>query len=155
MSSYYEALPIYRAALDTAVAVDSAAQRFPKGHKYMLNSRLREATADILLGVARANRRADRAQALVGLCDRVEEEAAPAPGNGGEGIRFVRGVRAGRQSGGGPRSAGRSVASIDRLEAAARAGAVAGAVKRRRLAWLLERPAAVAPDPDCTKERSS
>ena len=73
MSSYYEALPIYRAALDTAVAVDRAVQRFGKGHKYTLGAQLRTAPADILIGVARSNRRDGRAEALVLLCDRIEE----------------------------------------------------------------------------------
>jgi len=73
MASYYEALPIYRAALDCAVAVDAAVMRFSKGHKYTLGARLRDTAADILLGVARANRREGRAQALEALCDRIED----------------------------------------------------------------------------------
>jgi hypothetical protein len=36
MSSYYEALPIYKAAMDVAVRVDAVVQRFGKGHKYTL-----------------------------------------------------------------------------------------------------------------------
>ncbi len=38
MQSYYEALPIFRAAMDAAVRVDAALQRFPKGHKHLLGS---------------------------------------------------------------------------------------------------------------------
>ena len=40
MPSYYEALPIYKAAMD--VAVRGVVQRFAKRHKYMLGGRLRE-----------------------------------------------------------------------------------------------------------------
>ncbi len=35
MASYYEALPIFRAAMDCAVRVDAAVQKFPKGQKYI------------------------------------------------------------------------------------------------------------------------
>ena len=73
MASYYEALPIFRAAMDCAVRVDAAVQKFPKGHKYTLGARLRNTTADIVLDVARANRREGRAEALATLTDRVEE----------------------------------------------------------------------------------
>ena len=73
MASYYEALPIFRAAMDCAVRVDAAVQRFPKGHKYTLGSQMRAACAEILLLVARGNRRAERARWLPVLCDRVEE----------------------------------------------------------------------------------
>ncbi|MEO7330600.1 MAG: four helix bundle protein [Minicystis sp.] len=73
MPSYYEALPIYRAAMDCAVGVDAAVQRFPKGHKYTLGARLRNIAADIVLGVARAIRREGRAQALAALTDRIED----------------------------------------------------------------------------------
>jgi hypothetical protein len=33
MPSYYEALPIFRTAMDSAVRVDRAVLRFPKGHE--------------------------------------------------------------------------------------------------------------------------
>ena len=56
--AHYEALPIFRAAMDAAVRVDRAVQRFPKGHKYALGTKLRDASADIIVLVARANRRA-------------------------------------------------------------------------------------------------
>jgi hypothetical protein len=42
MPSYYEALPIYKVAMDVAVGVDAVVQRFAKGHKYTLGGRLRE-----------------------------------------------------------------------------------------------------------------
>ena len=33
MPSYYEALPIYKVAMDVAVRVDAVVQRFAKSHK--------------------------------------------------------------------------------------------------------------------------
>jgi hypothetical protein len=33
-SSYYEALPIYKVAMDIAVRLDAVLQSFAKGHKY-------------------------------------------------------------------------------------------------------------------------
>jgi hypothetical protein len=71
--SYYEALPIYKAAMDVVVRIDGAVQRFAKGHKYTLGARLRETTVDIVVLIARCNRRAERARELPVLCDRVEE----------------------------------------------------------------------------------
>lgn len=62
MPRYYEALPIYKAAMDVAVQVDAVVQRFAKGHKYTLGSRLRDATLDIVMLIARCNRRAERAR---------------------------------------------------------------------------------------------
>jgi dTDP-D-glucose 4,6-dehydratase len=53
MPSYYEALPIYKVAMDVAVRVDAVVQRFGKGHKYTLGGRLRETTLDIVMLIAR------------------------------------------------------------------------------------------------------
>jgi hypothetical protein len=69
MPSYYEALPIFRAAMDCAVKVDAAVQKFPKSHKYVLGNQLHQAASDILLLVARSNRRAERARWLPVLGD--------------------------------------------------------------------------------------
>jgi hypothetical protein len=60
MPSYYEALPIYKAATD----VDTVVQRLSKGHKYTLGGRLRETGFDVVVLVARCNRRAERAREL-------------------------------------------------------------------------------------------
>jgi hypothetical protein len=49
MPSYYEALPIYKVAMDVAVRVDAVVQRFAKGHKYTLGGRLRETTLDVVM----------------------------------------------------------------------------------------------------------
>ena len=73
MSSYYEALPIYRVAMDVVVRIDRAVQRIPKGQKYVLGARLRDGSLDVVLLIARGNRRAERARWLPVLCDRIEE----------------------------------------------------------------------------------
>ncbi len=73
MASYYESLPIFRAAMDCAVRVDAVVMRFPKGHKFTLGARLRDTPADVLLLVARANRRTGRAESLAALCDQIED----------------------------------------------------------------------------------
>jgi 23S rRNA-intervening sequence protein len=71
--SYYEGLPIYRAAMDVTVKVDRLLQRFPKGQKYSLGTQLRTATVEVVTLVARANRRTDRDRLLAVLCDRIED----------------------------------------------------------------------------------
>jgi hypothetical protein len=53
MPSYYEALPIYKVAMDVAVRVDAVVQCFAKGHKYTLGGRLRETTLDVVMLIAR------------------------------------------------------------------------------------------------------
>jgi hypothetical protein len=53
MPSYYEALPIYKVAMDVALRVDAVVQRFGKGHGYTLGGRLRETTLDVVMLVAR------------------------------------------------------------------------------------------------------
>jgi hypothetical protein len=73
MTTYYEALPICKAAMDVAVLVDAVVQRLAKGHKYTLGARLRETAFDIVVLFARCNRRAERARELPLLCDRIEE----------------------------------------------------------------------------------
>jgi hypothetical protein len=84
MPSYYEALPIYKVAMDVAVRVDAAVRRFGKSHKYTLGGRLRETTLDVVMLIARCNRRAERERQLPLLCDRIEElklMASPAKEN--------------------------------------------------------------------------
>ena len=49
--SYYEALPIYRAAMDSVVAIDTAVRSFPRYHTYALGQRLRDASLDALVWV--------------------------------------------------------------------------------------------------------
>ena len=71
--SYYEGLPIYKAATDVVVRVDAVVRGFPRYHKYVLGSRLREAALELALLVARCNRREDRARLLPELCARVED----------------------------------------------------------------------------------
>jgi hypothetical protein len=49
MPSYYEALPIYKAAMEVAVLVNAVLQCLVKGHKYMLGGRLRETALDVVV----------------------------------------------------------------------------------------------------------
>jgi hypothetical protein len=53
MPSYYEALPIYKVAMD--------------------GGRLRETTLDVVMLIARCKRRAQQARQIPLLCDRIEE----------------------------------------------------------------------------------
>ena len=73
MPSYREAFPIYKAARDVAVRVGAVVQRFAKGHKYTPGGWLRDTTPEVVVLVARCDRRAERARELPILCDRIEE----------------------------------------------------------------------------------
>ncbi len=73
MNSYYEGLPIYRAAMDSVVLIDRVVRVFPRHHKYTLGQRLREVSLDALVWVQRANTKATRVAALPRLCGRTEE----------------------------------------------------------------------------------
>ena len=42
MSSYYEALPIYKTASDLVVLLDKIVRVFPRYHKYTIGSRMRD-----------------------------------------------------------------------------------------------------------------
>jgi four helix bundle protein len=70
---YYEALPIYKAAMDLVVALDGAVRRFSRFHKYTLGSQLRESALAVVLQVARGNQRPERDEALQLACQRAEE----------------------------------------------------------------------------------
>jgi hypothetical protein len=71
--NFYENLPIYKLATELAVRMDKVVRGFSRFHKYTLGSRLRESTLDLVLPVARANRREERVAALDLLCRQVEE----------------------------------------------------------------------------------
>jgi four helix bundle protein len=70
---YYEALPIYKAAMDLVVALDGAVRKFSRFHKYTLGSQLRESALAVVLQVARGNQRLERDEALQLACQRAEE----------------------------------------------------------------------------------
>jgi hypothetical protein len=55
VSSYYEALPISRAAMDLAVRIDKAVQCFARRHRYTLGAKLRSSSERVVVLVARAN----------------------------------------------------------------------------------------------------
>ena len=77
MPSYYEALPIYKVAMDVAVRVDAVVQRFGKGHKYTLGGRLLKTTLDVVMLVVRLIQRG----LAQGLTIEVALEAPEACGN--------------------------------------------------------------------------
>lgn len=71
--SYYEGLPVFRTAMDVVVRVDSDVRGFSKAHRYTLGAKLRDASTELPLLVARANTREGRGEALALLCRRAEE----------------------------------------------------------------------------------
>ena len=72
-SPAYAGLPIFRSAMDFAVAIDNATAQFSRRHRYGIGEELRRASLRILLSLPRANRRDGRALALRELCDAVEQ----------------------------------------------------------------------------------
>ena len=70
---YYQALPIYRAAMEAVTGVDAAVRDFPRYHKFAIGQRLRDASLEALVWVQRAHPRATRARALPRLCAAAEE----------------------------------------------------------------------------------
>ncbi len=71
--NFYENLPIYKLATELAVRMDKVVREFSRFHKYALGARLRNSALDLVLLVARANRREERVAALDLLCRQVEE----------------------------------------------------------------------------------
>jgi hypothetical protein len=69
----YEGLPIYKAAMDLVVQLDQATLRFPKRHKYAVGARLVDTATDVVMWIARSQRRDVREQALDRLCGRLDE----------------------------------------------------------------------------------
>ena len=72
-TSHYERLPIYKSAMDLALKIDGVAKKLPRYHKYTLGQELRQQAMDLVLFVARANRREDRAYWVTELCYRTED----------------------------------------------------------------------------------
>lgn len=62
MGSYFEGLPVYKATADLVVRLDRTVRGFSRYHKYTLGARQRETAAELVLLVARANRREQRAR---------------------------------------------------------------------------------------------
>ncbi len=73
MGSYYEGLPIYKAAADLVVRLDKIVRCFSRYHKYNLGTRLREKAITVVLLVARCNRKQERKTAIYQLCNEIEE----------------------------------------------------------------------------------
>lgn len=71
--SYYEGLPIFKSAMQLNASLDSVVRGFAWFHKYQLGTELRQAALEIVKLVTKANRRTERAAALVRPCDHLEE----------------------------------------------------------------------------------
>jgi hypothetical protein len=71
--SYYEALPIYRSAMDLNVHLDGVVRGFSRFHKYTLGVRLRDKALSVLTLVPQANRASTRFEVVSRICDQVEE----------------------------------------------------------------------------------
>lgn len=72
-TSYHEALPIYRAAMDTTARLDGVVRQVPRFHRHTLGTRLRDTSIEVVLLVARSNRKTGRAAALPLLCGHIED----------------------------------------------------------------------------------
>jgi len=125
MPSYSEGPPIFRTAMGVAVRVYAVAPCFAKRHEYTLGSRLPDLTMEVVMRMARCIHRVDRARRRPVLCDRVNETKVLIAGLVERGL-----------------ARGHAVA----LEAP-----TACNVKRRRLAFVFERPLPDAQKPKETR----
>ncbi|MFZ5761129.1 MAG: four helix bundle protein [Thermodesulfobacteriota bacterium] len=69
----YENLPIFRKAMELAVAVEEAVRRFPRYHKYAIGADLRHGARRLVSLIIRANSQADKVASLTELRDGSEE----------------------------------------------------------------------------------
>ena len=68
----YEHLPIYKAAMDLAICLDSVVGQFSRYHKYTTGQDLRNLSREILKLVIRANSARDKAELLPELVTQCE-----------------------------------------------------------------------------------
>ena len=73
MATYYEALPIFKSAMDLVKGLDVVVRKFPRFHKDAIGTRLREQASGVVVLISRASRAARRAAALEVLCEACEE----------------------------------------------------------------------------------
>jgi hypothetical protein len=73
MTSLYESLQIYKAALDLAVYFETVVKGFDRYNKYTIGTDLRNLSRRILILVARANTVAARKETLVEALSKIEE----------------------------------------------------------------------------------
>jgi hypothetical protein len=71
--AHYENLPVYKAALDLAIYFEKMVQFFTRYHKYTIGTDLRNASRRILVLVAKANIKQDRAEALLEALEKLDE----------------------------------------------------------------------------------
>ncbi len=56
----YEHLPIYKAAMDLTVYIETIVKNFSRYHKYTLGSDLRQQSRELVTVIIRANSRAEK-----------------------------------------------------------------------------------------------
>ena len=71
--AYYEHLPIYRKAMETAVYFENTVRHFSRYHKYTLGSELREVSRDVVKHIIKANSTRRKLPVLYKLRERLEE----------------------------------------------------------------------------------
>jgi len=73
MSTAYEGLPIYRAAIDMVVYFETIVRGFSRYHKYTSGTELRNLSYTVLVLIAQANIRVDRENRLKSALDKLQE----------------------------------------------------------------------------------
>ena len=71
--AHYENLPVYKASLDLAIYFEKMVHFFTRYHKYTIGTNLRNASRRILVLVAKANIKQDRAEALLEALEKLDE----------------------------------------------------------------------------------
>ncbi len=71
--SQYQNLPVYKAALDSAVYFEKIVRRFNRYEKYTIGIDLRNLSREILILIAKANTRQFRKESLEVALDKLEE----------------------------------------------------------------------------------
>jgi len=67
----YEHLPIYKAAMDLTVYIETIVRNFSRYHKYTLGSELRQQSRELVTLIIRANSRSDKLPVLHNLRERL------------------------------------------------------------------------------------
>jgi predicted RNase H-like nuclease (RuvC/YqgF family) len=73
MQSKYENLPVYKKALELTVYFETVVKGFDRYHKYTIGTELRNCSREILILIARANKKASRIDCLQKAIERLED----------------------------------------------------------------------------------
>lgn len=71
--AYYEHLPIYRKAMETAIYFETIVRNFSRYNKYALGAEMREKSRDVVKIIIRANSTANKLPVLFELREAIEE----------------------------------------------------------------------------------